>query len=522
MGDVERSKLYLSLKADKRLPSPPGAALRVLEVCRRDDADIDEIAHVIMSDPVLSGRLLKFANSSFVGTGREITSINQALLLLGIRAVKLTALGFSLNSPDLEPCCAGFELKKFWARSYAAAVIARHLADDLSDVDRDEAFTTTLLAGIGQLAMAHGLPKQYEAVLKKVNQGVALAEAESEVLGGDHVEFRTRLLSDWNLPLKFVVPVEYQLRPDEAPPHAQSLARLISWTSSLFPLFTGEAEGNEQLQEKARSVIENELHMDEKTWSPIAERLMDDYKQSAEIFDARLDDQASVTDLYMEAQQEATRVGMVAQLEQAKTATENEQLQKQATTDGLTGIPNRARFDQRLDELIQGVQRDHGHFAVILLDIDFFKKFNDTFGHQTGDLVLKRVAVAISNMLREVDFVARYGGEEFCILAPKTGPKDACLVAARVCKGIEMLRIPSDGQVLNVTVSLGIAVSSDYEQAPTGEQLVATADEQLYISKNAGRNTFSYHGRSAPRAPAVPCGDGSDPRANEEPVQSVA
>jgi diguanylate cyclase (GGDEF)-like protein len=132
-----------------------------------------------------------------------------------------------------------------------------------------------------------------------------------------------------------------------------------------------------------------------------------------------------------------------------------------------------------------------------MLDIDHFKKFNDKHGHQTGDLVLTRVARAIQNTLRDVDLLARYGGEEFAILAPATERDGACLIAARCRKCIEALRVQVQGQTLSVTISLGVSVTSDFPSAPAVAEVIAEADKQLYLSKRSGRNTLSYRGRTA-------------------------
>jgi diguanylate cyclase (GGDEF)-like protein len=103
----------------------------------------------------------------------------------------------------------------------------------------------------------------------------------------------------------------------------------------------------------------------------------------------------------------------------------------------------------------------------------------------------------VQSTLREVDLLARYGGEEFVILAPQTDQRGAHIIAARVRKCVDELRIPHDDQTLHVTVSIGLALTADYGETPSAEQIVADADKQLYISKQAGRNTWSYLGHSA-------------------------
>ena len=203
--------------------------------------------------------------------------------------------------------------------------------------------------------------------------------------------------------------------------------------------------------------------------------------------------------LYADAQEEATRVGIVAQLEQNKTLEVNRQLHHRATTDGLTGIANRAKFEDKLEEVVRGLQRGHGHFVVILFDIDHFKRFNDTYGHETGDQVLKNVARTAQVSLRDVDLAARYGGDEFVILAPRTDRAGACIIAERLRRRVHDLCLEVNGQALSVTVSLGLVATADYEQALTAERIMSDADKQLYLAKERGRNIWYYRGRSLTR-----------------------
>jgi diguanylate cyclase (GGDEF)-like protein len=503
MSVAGSTPLLARLKTADRLPSPPGTALRALELCRRDDTDIHQIADVIMSDPALSGRLLRYANSRVVRVGRKVTSVRDAVLLLGLRTVKMTALGFSVASPDFQPGCPGFQLSRFWAESYAAATVARRIASGLSGVgtDREEAFTAALLAGIGRLVFAQTLPEDYAEVLSAAAKGSPLIEVERAVLGIDHHQFGAQLLAEWGLPDVLVEAVRHQAAPpssQQPPSQAQILARTVRAATQLAPLFTAAAEElSPKLRDRARHIVEHELNLNQQDWQSVVEQISEDYRQMAGLFNVELEGPVSVFDLYAEAQEEATRVGMVAQLERTRALEENKALLHRATTDPLTGIANRAKFDDRIEREIAGLRREHGHFALLLFDIDEFKRINDTYGHPVGDLVLKQIACVIRNALREVDLLARYGGDEFAILAPHVDQRGGCTIAARVRKCVQELRVETDGRSLQVTTSIGLAFSSDYKQAPTPETILADADKQLYLSKRAGRNTWSYRGLTA-------------------------
>jgi diguanylate cyclase (GGDEF)-like protein len=485
------------MKSAKRLPSPPGTALRVLELCRRDEVEVQEVADVIMSDAALSGRLLKFANSPVSGLNREVTSIREAIMLLGLRTVKLTSLGFSLSASDHRRNCVGFDINEFWAESFASGVIARHLAQKVFSIDREEAFTAALMATIGRMALAQGMPEEYARALELAKNGTALLEAEQQVMGLDHIEFGAQLLDDWGLPEVLVNAVSQQKPPSGGGEIPNTLARAIRAATLLAPVFVKGNDLGSIQAEIARGVVQNTLKLDESKWKRISEEILGEYLQIAELFGVELKDDTAVMDLYAEAQEEASRVGIVAQLEHTEAVRANADLLQQASTDALTGVPNRAKFDEKLSEMVKGIQRGHSPFVLLMLDIDHFKKINDTHGHPGGDLVLKRVGRAVQNCLRDVDLLARYGGEEFAILAPHADRRGACIVAARVRKCVEDLRIDFNGEPIKVTISVGVAVTVDYPVPPSAEQILADADAQLYLSKKSGRNTWSYRGRSA-------------------------
>ena len=496
--------LFSRLKAAKRLPSPPGIAVQVLELCRRDDVDIQEIADTIMCDPALSGRLLRFANSPMSGVGREVTSIRDALLLLGLRQVKLIALGFSLTISAGDLTCPGFDLRGFWAESFVTGVIARRIAGDWFEADRQEAFTAGLLAGIGRLALAHAVPEEYGRVIETARrEGVPLTEAERQLLRLGHAEFGAKLLQEWGLPEPLVRAVGLQDTPPQNGGVDSSMGRVLYASTRLAPLFVSQEQPSAEAGAAARDVIENMLHLEATTWKTVADELLREYVQVAQVFEVRLESQDSVVGLYAEAHEEAARVGMVALIERSDPLKANAELLRRATTDLLTGVANRVKFDDRLTEALKGLRRGHGDFAVLMLDIDHLTELNGTHGHQVGDLVLKRVATAVQNSLRDVDLLTRYGGEEFVVLAPHTDRRGACIVAARIRKCVEDLRIDAHGELVRVTISLGLAVTTDYRDQPTAGMIIADAEKQLNLSKEAGRNTWSYQGRSASQL-AVP------------------
>ena len=168
-----------------------------------------------------------------------------------------------------------------------------------------------------------------------------------------------------------------------------------------------------------------------------------------------------------------------------------DRLGKLANRDPLTGLANRRYFSNYFDSVFSREAESREPFAIILLDVDFFKKYNDHYGHQMGDECLIRLAECFENSVRRSqDLVARYGGEEFIILLPKADRAEAIAVAERIKSQVAAIAIPHEGSDVGqwVTVSQGIALW----RADVGrEQLVEMADKALYQAKANGRNGYT-------------------------------
>ncbi|MFH0703116.1 MAG: diguanylate cyclase [bacterium] len=160
---------------------------------------------------------------------------------------------------------------------------------------------------------------------------------------------------------------------------------------------------------------------------------------------------------------------------------------KLSTTDGLTNLYNHRYFEENLISLIEKTSKNKNHFSLLFVDIDFFKKFNDTYGHQAGDAVLRQVAETLKKSVKSSDFVARYGGEEMVIIIKNTDINKAISTADRICKTIanKAFKLP-EGIEVNVTVSLGVATYPEHGKTYT--ELVEFADQGLYRAKRDGRN----------------------------------
>jgi len=161
----------------------------------------------------------------------------------------------------------------------------------------------------------------------------------------------------------------------------------------------------------------------------------------------------------------------------------NERLSQLSITDGLTDIYNHRHFQDRLSEEMERVQRSKdGVLSLLILDIDDFKRFNDTYGHQCGDMVLKQLAGVLKKCVRSIDILARYGGEEFAVILPNTHAKDAETVARRICDTIRSTPF-SFGSGISVKVTVSIGVGAIGRGQGDKSELVRRADSALYAAK---------------------------------------
>lgn len=161
--------------------------------------------------------------------------------------------------------------------------------------------------------------------------------------------------------------------------------------------------------------------------------------------------------------------------------------------DELTKISNRRNFDEMMDTYYEQSRQDETPLSILFIDVDFFKKYNDCYGHQKGDDVISSIARSIKNAIRHMDFVARYGGEEFVVLLPETDAHGAYAVASNIYRAIERLEIPHEMSEVSpfVTISLGITVFKG-EVDLSKVELLGIADQALYRAKQLGRNQIYY------------------------------
>lgn len=207
--------LHTRLQNENRLPSPRGPALAVLRLTQKESSSLEDLAHAISADPVLTGRLLKAANAVRPVGQRPVASLRDAVRLLGFSAVRGLALGFCLLGDHRQGPCKSFDYKRYWSGCLLRGLALQAICQQVRAIPVEEAFSLGLLVRIGDLALASGFPESYEEIAPLSPR--ERAAAEKTRYGQDSAALAADMLTDWGLPAIFTDPVAWQEAPDRAP-----------------------------------------------------------------------------------------------------------------------------------------------------------------------------------------------------------------------------------------------------------------------------------------------------------------
>jgi len=294
------TELFQRLKASNRLPSPPGVALRILELSRSDDTSLEDLAKTISTDPALASRMLKFVNSPSAGFGRQISTLDEAVNQIGLRGVQLMALSFSLVSSGKVEVCPSFDFDRFWSRSLACAVAGKVFAQTAGRLDPNEAFITGLLLHIGQLAMACGIPEAYEAVLTEAAaRPQDLPGIEREKLGATHIEAGTQLLQDWKLPEGIWQTISRTQLPDQGGANQSriSAGRVLYIADVTATLLCDSKEHRTGKVDEILELVRVNFDLEGQAWLELYDQIVRDWKAYGQLLSVKAGTHMSFRDL---------------------------------------------------------------------------------------------------------------------------------------------------------------------------------------------------------------------------------
>lgn len=502
--------------SSQELPTLPLIASKLLVLTAQEETTLADIANLIAQDMALSTKVLRVANSSFYSFPQQISSISQAVSILGINAVRSLVLSFFFLEMGKGTKNPRFNLEQFWEQSLVEAVGTKLIVEQIDDSDTEESFTCGLLQNIGQLIFATVIPQEYNAVLKKIEEYTSEehttisefidCKIEKELIGISHDEIGYLLAKQWGLPENLLYPIKYHHRPLDYP-QANNRYKLnirATYLAGLLALIF-YSDTPEQYHKQFRTEARQLLGLKVLSVNNILKMIDQAVTQSARFFGIKISQIRSVAEILQEANlrlslinlsyEEMNRELIKSKMELEKLTAELEQknktLENLANIDGLTEISNHRFFQNFLDSEINRAIRNNLPLSLLLADIDHFKKFNDCFGHQTGDFVLKEFARITKEVIREYDLIARYGGEEFVFVLPDTAQDEALIVAEKIRSTVEAHCFDDGRNTYHVTVSIGIASTDELDQDFDKNAFIDQADTALYAAKNEGRNQVS-------------------------------
>jgi diguanylate cyclase (GGDEF)-like protein len=474
------------------LPTLPAIAMEVFELAQQREVDLSRIARRITQDPALTGKLLRTANSSFYGRPKAIATVSQALVVLGLQSVKALVLGFSLVTTLTKDRARGFDHMSYWRRSIYAATATRLLATRLGSVPQEEAFLAALLGDIGVLVLSKVLGPQYDAVHRRAADHESLRQVERDALGVDHAEVAGIIADLWKLPSLLATPMRHHHSPEQViDPQHRRMAEIVQLGGRCADVYV-DREPAMAIRD-VRAAMRRQFQRSDAQADVLLAQVGAMTREAAQLFEVNLGSAVDFTAVLKGANEALVELALQTQLTSRQLAQENQQLRRRASTDALTGLANRAVFDDLLAQRFASAARHGEPLSLVMLDIDNFKCINDQYGHAAGDAVLRHLGQLLKETARQGDLAARYGGEELMLVLPGTPRAVATGIAEALRRAIAERSIPCDGVTLRVTASVGVAALEAGCGLREPGDLLKGADRAVYSAKHAGRNNVQVY-----------------------------
>lgn len=477
--------------AGKREQPASVAASQIVQMALRADVEVSELVDFARADPAFALRILSFVNSPLMGLSKHIDDVRQASTLLGIRGLRNLALSLLV---------AGFDNGKsqgnslLLANCLRRAILARDLGRAFGSVDSDTLFTAGLFLDVGLMLEAKEKPE----LALEMGASPAPWRVTCERAAGlvPHPERGAQLAAEYGLSEVIIEALTHHH--DVEPPFDRTCA--TAWLAErCASIYEG---GDTDTHRRGIGEAAKKIGFPEGNIDAILKGVPPKVAELAKIFDRDVGPQLDIAELSSRAQAELanlntryealvrsleTIIARKQQLEEELRAA-NARLERLASVDEMTGLLNRRALEEALRRDLARADRDGKALSVLLLDVDHFKKVNDTWGHQSGDAVLTMIGDVLQRSLRTSDVAGRYGGEEFLCLLPATDAAGARIVAERLRIAMLERTVPAAGNFIQVSVSIGIGSVRGPGCRTAYESLVRQADENLYRAKAEGRN----------------------------------
>jgi diguanylate cyclase (GGDEF)-like protein len=507
---MNQEETLTAVLSSDELPTLPIVASKIITLTAREDTTLSDIANLVSTDTALSVKILKVANSAFYSFAQQISSINQAVSILGINAVRSLVLSFSFLSLRAGKKKVQFDFEQFWKNSLAGAVASKLILERVKGADTEEIFICGLLQNLGELILARTFPEEYDKIIAKVNEHQHDAlNVQEDTFGTTHPTIGYEVAKKWGFPEVLLLPILYHHDPLSYKGDNEKIA-VTCKASYLSDLLISILYSNkpQEFHKRFRKEAKDLLGLNNTDLDHILNAVHKQVDQAGEYFGMRIKNTKSIQEILQEANIRLSLINLdFEQMNQEliKTKIELENLTRElkrknkllgdlANIDGLTEIYNHRYFQNSLDKEISRAMRNETEISLLLIDIDFFKKFNDTYGHQAGDFILKEFSKVLKQEIRKYDTLARYGGEEFTVILPDTSSTEALIVAEKLRAVIDAY-IFEDSQIdYHVTASFGVSTARPVtDDNFSKSNFISESDAALYKAKEDGRNRIALY-----------------------------
>jgi diguanylate cyclase (GGDEF)-like protein len=492
------------------LPSLPTVASEIIALTALKGTTLTDIGNLLSKNTTLSAKILKVSNSPFYSFPQQISSINQAVSLLGINEVRNLVLSFSFLTIKAGKAKGHFNFENFWKHSLAGAVASKLILERIKGADTDEIFVCGLLQNLGELILARTFAKEYEEVLRKGNNGqYDTLNAEEEVFGTFHSTIGYEVAKSWGFPEVFLLPIRYHHDPTL---YKGGNPKIEATTTALYlsDLLIGILYSNTPGEFHIRFVQDAKSLLDFKTADieHILNEVHTQVDQAGEYFGLRIKNTKPVQEILQEANvrlslmnldfdqknQELIRATIKSENLTKELEVKNKILANLANMDSLTEIYNNRYFQNALENETDRAIRNTAQLSLLLIGIDHFKKFNDTYGHLVGDFILKEFSKLLKENIRKYDTLARYEGEKFTVILPNTNAAEALAVAEKLRGTVDNTIFKDNQEEYHITASFGVSsvrpgTIDNFEK----NDFISQADEALHNAKAEGRNQATIY-----------------------------
>ena len=490
-----------SLLEAKNLPSMPSAAVDVLRLCREEDTTLNDLADVISRDPALAAKLLRYSNSSLFNLGQEVTTLQRATLLLGMKSVQMMSLSFSLVG-SLPHEGNSLDFDEFWKRSVAQAVAARLLMSTTGHVAEDEAFLCGLLSNIGQLVMALAL-EPYADVLDAAGDRWPTAEFEQDILGFHGGDVGGALLKEWDLPDLIHIAVGCMQDPTETPDDAPADTRQIAevlYVARFAVRALCDRSGPDLLTLEREAL--RRFQLSEESVQSYLLSLEAAFKETSELLELPMPTDTSHEEIIQQARDAMLRVGLETAGELKTSQTLSLDISHRgrvkgdrAYIDGLTGLINHDGFREFLNGEVRARMSLplKQALGLLIVQVDGFERLGEDLGTEGTDEAQRLVAGVLGRMTRKSDLATRLGDGLFAVVVPESSTFGLKTLSDRIRHGVQMKCLDLNGRELRTSVSLGGACVGSVTSATDGEAIYAVCKRYLDRAVSKGGNIADLH-----------------------------